>query len=130
MTAREPREALRRELMKRSIGEKIVGRLAAFASALEKNEAISERFTCRTVELQLEPQPYNPKLIRSTRQALGMSQALFAQFLGVSTKLVAAWEQGARTPNDMACRFMDEIRHNPTYWRNRLKNMSAPKSMA
>ena len=36
-------------------------------------------------------------------------------------KSLIAWEQGAKNPSDMACRFMDEIRHNPRYWQERLR---------
>ena len=42
-------------------------------------------------------------------------------FLGVSVKTVQAWEQGLQTPPKMACRFMDEIRHDPEHWIERLK---------
>ena len=116
--------------MARSIGEKITKRLAAFVEALEKDEKISERFTCRKIELDLQPQPYGPELVKQTREVLGVSQALFAHFLGVSVKSVSAWEQGKKTPSDMACRFMDEIRHDPTYWRTRLRKIARPKAFA
>jgi len=102
------------------VGDKILKRLGGFVEALAKKEPISERFTCRTVELKLEPQAYSPALVKQTREILGVSQALFAQFLGASVKTVSAWERGAKTPNDMACRFMDEIRLDPKYWRGRL----------
>jgi putative transcriptional regulator len=113
--------------MSKSLGEKIRKRLGAFAAALENREAISERFTCRTIKLQLEPQAYNPQQVKGTRQLLGVSQAIFARFLGVSVKAVSAWEQGAKTPSDMACRFMDEIRHNPRYWQDRLRESAVRK---
>ncbi len=41
--------------MARSIGEKIVKRLGAFAETLEKSDSISERFTCRQITLDLQP---------------------------------------------------------------------------
>jgi len=107
--------------MSRTLGEKLRQRLGAFAEALENQESISERFTCRTIKLQLEPKSYGPQQVKATRKLLGASQAIFAQFLGVSVKAVSAWEQGAKTPSDIACRFMDEIRHNPEYWIERLR---------
>ena len=107
--------------MSKSLGEKIRKRLGAFAAALENHESISARFTCRTIKLQLEPQSYGPQQVKEIRKLLGVSQAIFAQFLGVSVKAVSAWEQGAKNPSDMACRFMDEIRHNPQYWQERLR---------
>jgi hypothetical protein len=40
---------------------------------------------------------------------------------------VQAWESGVNTPSDMACRFMDEIRHNPEYWQKRLSESISRK---
>ena len=107
--------------------EKIVQGLQGFAEALEKGEDITKQFTCRKVVLDLEPTPYNSDLVKETRGILGMSQALFAQFLGVSTKCVQKWEQGKNHPEHIACRFMDEIRRNPKYWRERLLQTARPK---
>ena len=107
--------------MKGSLGERIVKRLSEFANALKNKEVISKRFTCRRIALDLRPSPYDPELVKKTRKLLNVSQILFAQFLGVSVKTVRAWEQGINTPNDMACRFMDEIQRNPAYWLGRLE---------
>jgi len=112
--------------MTTTIGEKITKRLAAFATALEKKEQVTERFTCRRMTLDLQPQPYDPALVKKTRQSLGLSQSLFARFLGVSVKTVSAWECGAKNPRDIACRFMDEIRENPGYWKERLSAIAKP----
>jgi len=95
-------------------------RLNTFAEALKSGKPISERFTCRKMELDLQPTPYNPSLVKKTRKLLNASQPLFARFLGVSVRTVRSWEQGINTPSDMACRFMDEIRRNPPYWIERL----------
>jgi putative transcriptional regulator len=106
--------------MKDSVGKKIIEGLREFTEALEGDERIAEKFTCRKVTLDLLPVPYSPKAVKATRKLLGVSQGVFAQFLGVSVKTVCAWEQG-KTPGDMACRFMDEIQRNPDYWRKRLR---------
>ncbi|MCI0638752.1 MAG: hypothetical protein L0Y72_03170 [Gemmataceae bacterium] len=104
-----------------SIGATIVQRLRHFADALKKDKvAVSQKFTCRTIRLELTPAAYNPALVKSTRNVLKASQSVFAAFLGVSAQTVKAWEQGENKPSEMACRFMDEIRHNPEYWFNRL----------
>lgn len=107
--------------MKASVGHEIVTRLEDFAEALGGDRPISDRFTCRRVVLDLNPTPYDPALVRSTREILSASQAMFAKFLGVKTKTVQHWEQGLSAPSDMACRFMDEIRQNPSYWLKRFK---------
>jgi putative transcriptional regulator len=114
--------------MKTSFGQSVVEGLTELAETLEKGSALSEKFTCSRVVLELEPTPYDPALVRATRRLLGASQAVFAQFLGVSVKTVQAWERGTNTPSDMACRFLDEIRHAPAYWRGRLKAVIVRKS--
>ena len=112
---------------KKSIGKEIIDGLTEFAEALETGAPISGRFTCRRIMLDLQPTDYDAVLVRKTRQIIGASQALFGQFLGVSASTVRAWEQGINTPNDIAQRFMDEIRRDPEYWRNRFRNIVVAK---
>ena len=111
---------------RKSVGERIVGALKEFAEAVEAGDDLQQRFTCRTVRLNLTPQSYSPELVKKTRHLLGTSQAIFAQFLGVSASAVQDWEQGAKPPKGSACRLMDEIRSNPDYWIRRLKELSTP----
>jgi putative transcriptional regulator len=111
-----------------SIGSKLVQRLKRFTEELEKTEDISERFTCRTVRLNLHPKTYTSDLVKETRLMLRASQAIFAQFLGVSLSTVRDWEQGLKPPNGAACRLMDEIRNRPDYFLGRLKELSSPVS--
>lgn len=115
---------------KPSIGQRIIDRLSSLVEALERGEALAERFTCREVELDLEPTPHDAELVRRTRDALRASQAVFARFLGVSAQTVRAWEQGANRPTDIACRFMDEIRRDPAHWRRRLEQAAVRKPAA
>lgn len=114
--------------MKPSAEEKIIQGLEEFADALERGEDVTKRFTCRKVVLNLQPTEYSPELAKATRAKLGLSQALFAQFLGVSTSSVQAWERGEKTPKDIACRFMDEIREHPEYWQKRFLEMAEPRT--
>ncbi|MHB1422792.1 MAG: helix-turn-helix domain-containing protein [Gemmataceae bacterium] len=101
--------------------------LSEFTDALKKGE-VSTYFTCRQINLDLKPTPYNPELVKTTRQLLKVSQTLFARFLGVSPKTVRSWEQGINTPSPMACRFMDEIRRSPAYWMERLREVVVTKA--
>jgi putative transcriptional regulator len=109
-----------------SVGDKIVGRMKEFTDALR--ELDTESFTCHKVTLDLQPTPYDKELVRSTRNILKASQTVFAKFLGVSVKTVRSWEQGINTPPDMACRFMDEIRRDQSYWQKRLLDCICRKS--
>jgi putative transcriptional regulator len=104
-----------------SVGERMIERLQHFTEVLESGADISQRFTCRTVALAVKPTVYHPRLVRETRDLLAVNQAVFARFLGVSVQTVRAWEQGVNTPSSLASRFLDEIRHDPTYWRARLR---------
>lgn len=110
--------------MAASKGRKIVDRLKNFAETLERSESITDKFTCRTIKLNLEPAPYDADSVKETRKLLGASQAIFAQFLGVSVKTIHDWEQNRKTPRDVACRLMDEIRRDPEYWLKRLRELS------
>jgi putative transcriptional regulator len=115
-----------RQRRQKRIGQRIVERLRNFADALESGDDISKRFTCHTIQLNLIDKPYSPRLVKTTRDTLGVSQAIFAQFLGVSASAVQDWEQGAKRPHGSARRLMDEIRDNPEYWRRRLRELAMP----
>lgn len=65
-----------------------------------------------------------PAEIRNVRDALGMSQPVFASVMSVSVNAVRAWEQGLRQPNGTALRLMAILRENPTYG-ERLLGVSA-----
>ena len=74
-------------------------------------------FTVRKIALKLQPSPVRPQAVKKARLSLGLSQALFAQLLGVSASTVQAWEQGKRQPDPMACRVLAGIRRDPSYWK-------------
>jgi putative transcriptional regulator len=65
-------------------------------------------------------------MVKETRKLIRASQAIFAQFLGVSLSAVRDWEQGIKPPGGAACRIMDEIRRNPDYFVGRLRELSSP----
>jgi putative transcriptional regulator len=111
---------------KKSVGNRITSRLKNFVESVERGDDVLQRFTCRTIRLKLEPQEYSPALVKQTREILGASQAIFAQFLGVSASAVQDWEQGEKPPKGSACRLMDEIRRDPEYWLKRLRELSTP----
>jgi putative transcriptional regulator len=54
------------------------------------------------------------------RESLGLSQALFASFLGVAITTVRSWEHGQREPSATARRLLGVIRDDPAYWRKKL----------
>ena len=107
-----------------SFGETIVGRLKHFADALTTSDTIPPQFNRRTVRLNLEPKPYDRDRIKEARKSLKASQAVFAQFLGVSLGAIRDWEQGVKRPRGVVCRITDEILRDPDYWRARLGELA------
>src|SRR4051812_8006445 len=101
-------------------GAEIVEALTEFYEALKQGPAeVTKRFTVRTIELDLKSRIYSGEEVKKVRDLLGLSQPLFARFLGVSVKTVRAWENGVQRPSDMACRFLEELALKPDYWRAR-----------
>jgi putative transcriptional regulator len=116
---------MRKNVDKSPVGKELVRRLKRFASELESVSDLGERFTCRTVRLDLKPTAYTPRLVKRTRRLLGASQSIFAQFIGVSVSAVRDWEQGIKPPSGAARRLMDEIRRSPEHFLARLKELSS-----
>ena len=56
----------------------------------------------RTTTLPLPPKSLNGRAVKRVRASLHASQAVFARYLNVSTKLVQAWEANRRTPEGPA----------------------------
>jgi len=118
----------RPDMNKGNVGDQIIKGLEEFTAALKSDQPVTEQLNCRRIMLNLEPTPYNHELVKETRDLLGISQAVFAQFLGVKLGTVQKWEQGDNPPTGAACRFMDEIRHDPKLWRKRLRELIVPKN--
>jgi putative transcriptional regulator len=120
---------MRRDETLSQAGAEIVGALTEFRDTLrEGSRAVERKYTVRTVELKLEPHVYSGKDVEGVRRVLGLSQALFAQFLGVSLHAVRAWENGGKTPSGVVGRFLDEISVRPDYWRDRLRQLIVSRS--
>jgi putative transcriptional regulator len=56
----------------------------------------------RTTVLPPVPAPFTAAQVRRLRRRLNASQAVFARYLNVSTKLVQAWESERRRPDGPA----------------------------
>jgi putative transcriptional regulator len=105
-------------------GESLAESFAGVLSQADSLDELGTRFTSRRVRLELAQVVYTPQLVQDTRAILGASQAIFAQFLGVSPSTVQDWEQGNKPPGGSAARLMDEIRRDPKYWRERLRSLA------
>ncbi len=70
----------------------------------------------RTTTLTVAPtESFKPEEIRSIRQETGLTQVLFAKYMGVSPKTVEAWEAGRNHPEGAACRLLTMTRNDPTF---------------
>ena len=67
-----------------------------------------------TIEAPARPPEVNAQELTKLRLENGMSQAIFAQVLNVSTKTVQSWEQGQRKPSQAALRLIQVFRQNPS----------------
>lgn len=61
----------------------------------------------RTVFMITPVNKYSNEQIKSIRNKSGMTQAVFANYIGVSKKTVEAWELGRTHPTGPACRLLD-----------------------
>ncbi len=71
-------------------------------SAHEALEHAQGKRSLRTTTLPLPPKPMDGIAVKRVRAALRASQAVFARYLNVSTKLVQAWESNRRRPEGPA----------------------------
>ena len=62
----------------------------------------------KTTTLMIEPvKKYSNEDIKRIRNEAGMTQAVFAKYMGVSPKTVEAWELGRTHPTGPAYRLID-----------------------
>ena len=106
---------------KMRFGHQVTSGASEFLKALESGRPIEERFTVRSVELNLKPVNFSPAEIKGLREQLKVSQGVLAMILGAPLRTVQSWEQGARIPSPIANRFMDEIQRSPDFWISRLR---------
>jgi DNA-binding transcriptional regulator YiaG len=73
------------------------------------------------------PSHYSSQAVRRLRKSLALSQANFAEAVGVSCVLVQSWERGVRKPSPLACRLLDVINEDPAAYLARLQRRAAPE---
>lgn len=83
------------------------------------NEAIEyEKGNIRvsTKKLTVSPlEEFSADEIKKIRKSTGLTQVLFANYLGVSPKTIEAWEAGRNKPNGSACRILSITKSNPNF---------------
>lgn len=82
-------------------------------SAREALEHARGKMNLRTTVLPPSPRPMRGGEVRKLRDQLKASQAVFAHYLNVSTKLVQAWEAERRRPDGAALKLLRLCERNP-----------------
>ena len=82
-------------------------------SAQEALEHARGKMNLRTTVLPPAPQPMRGEEVRKLRDHLKASQAVFAHYLNVSTKLVQAWEAERRQPDGAALMLLRLCERSP-----------------
>jgi putative transcriptional regulator len=82
-------------------------------SAREALEHARGKMDLRTTVLPPSPRPMRGVEVRKLRDRLKASQAVFAHYLNVSTKLVQAWEAERRRPDGAALTLLRLCERNP-----------------
>ncbi len=71
-----------------------------------------------------KPPAYTAEDVRKVREALQLSQGLFAKVLNVSINTVRKWEQDERHPSGPSARLLQIAQTHPEYLLNDLKARS------
>lgn len=87
------------------------------SSALDEaiEDARSEKKFLRSETLSIEIEPlgeYSASDVREIRRSTGLTQSLFAKWLGVSTRTVEAWEAGRNKPSGPSNRLLGLLQSN------------------
>ena len=70
----------------------------------------------RTTTLSVMPlDTFTSSEIKEIRNKTGLTQVLFAKYMGVSVKTVEAWEAGKNSPEGAARRMLTLTRNDPSF---------------
>ncbi|TWU58510.1 hypothetical protein Poly51_12890 [Rubripirellula tenax] len=111
----------------KTVGSELVERLERFAKKLEAVDSVDDLstfLTVRKVKLSLSPATFSGEQVKAVRESLQVSQAVFADFLGVSVGAVRDWEQGINEPIGPVCRIMEEITNDLKSWSRRIRELA------
>ena len=83
------------------------------------NEAIeyeNGNLKAKSTTLSIEPVAvFTSSEIKSIRNKTGLTQNLFAKYMGVSVKTVEAWEAGRNHPDGPSCRLLYLTERDPSF---------------
>ena len=80
---------------------------AALDEAILDAKSGNKILNSETVSIEIEPLvEYSADTIKDIRKRTGLTQALFAKWIGVSTRTVEAWESGRNKPSGPSSRLL------------------------
>lgn len=79
--------------------------MAGLAEAVEDAKSTEKKLK-RNIVSVIPVKEYDAVEIQNIRKSTGMSQKLFASYMGVSDKTVEAWEAGINHPSGTASRIL------------------------
>ncbi|MBO5238441.1 MAG: helix-turn-helix domain-containing protein [Lachnospiraceae bacterium] len=79
--------------------------ISGLAEAVDDAESKEKKLTRRVVSI-VPVKEYEAEQIKRIRKSTGMSQKVFASYMGVSDKTVEAWEAGTNHPSGAASRLL------------------------
>lgn len=86
---------------------------AALDEAILDAKSGNKILNSETVSIEIEPLvEYSAETIKDIRQRTGLTQALFAKWIGVSTRTVEAWEAGRNKPSGPSSRLLSLLQQN------------------
>jgi putative transcriptional regulator len=118
---KKPRPAAVTRTDQPSVRQQILEGLREMSEFTNSGDPPEKRYTVRQLTLDLDAGTYTPDEVRATREVFGLSQPLFAKFLGVDVSSLRHWEQGIRSPSAVVRRFLDEMNATPDHWRRRIE---------
>lgn len=104
-----------------SVANEIIEGLSGLRDALRKGDRLHERFTMRTVRLELEPREFTSEEVKELRNLFRASQAVFARLIGVKPSTIQSWEQGRSDPPAWGRRLLELMIKNPAPWKEILE---------
>ena len=82
------------------------------------------RATVRRVKRDLHPRQFSGEELKQIRLQIGVSQAVFAAFVGVGVSTIQDWEQARSNISGPVCRLLAEMQEAPQKWSKRVKELA------
>ncbi len=90
---------------KKSVYESIMAGLDEALEDAQSKKPILKRHTVTVEPVKI----FEAEEVKKIRHSIGMSQKVFASYMGVSDKTVEAWEAGTNHPSGAASRLLSMI---------------------